>query len=189
MANRSRSVADLIRDPRPIAGGSEGDPDPKPEDDPKKDEEPFDEERAKAKIAKANSEAANLRKRLKEAEKAEAELKKIQDAQKSDAERSADEKKSLEDKAAKAEAEVLKLRVALRKGLSDTQAKRLVGTTEDELEADADELLESFKPSDDKDTGKPGGGKPKEALRGGGDPTEEPEEMDPRKLAAAVPRV
>jgi predicted RNase H-like nuclease (RuvC/YqgF family) len=40
--------------------------------------------------------------------------------------------------------EVLRLRVALKKGLSETQAKRLVGKTEEELEADADDLLASF---------------------------------------------
>lgn len=40
--------------------------------------------------------------------------------------------------------EVLKLRVALKKGLTETQAKRLIGATETELEADADALVESF---------------------------------------------
>lgn len=57
-------------------------------------------------------------------------------------------------KAAKAEA--LKFSVALDKGLTKVQAKRLLGDTEEELEADADELLESFggagaKADDDED--------------------------------------
>ena len=34
--------------------------------------------------------------------------------------------------------------MALRKGLTEVQAKRLVGTTEEELEADAVDLLASF---------------------------------------------
>jgi len=40
--------------------------------------------------------------------------------------------------------ENLRLRVALKKGLNENQLKRLVGTTEQELLADADELLASF---------------------------------------------
>lgn len=40
--------------------------------------------------------------------------------------------------------EVLRLQVALDKGLTKVQAKRLLGTTEEEIAKDADELLESF---------------------------------------------
>ena len=109
----------------------------------------------------------------------------LEDRDKTESQKAADRSTKAESDAAKANAEVLKLRVALKKGLSETQAKRLVGETEEELESDADELLESFKPSDDK--GKPGS-KPTEDLKGGGDPTEDPEEMDPRKLADMVPR-
>jgi len=39
--------------------------------------------------------------------------------------------------------------VALAKGLTPTQAKRLVGSTKEELEADADELLADLKPTKD----------------------------------------
>lgn len=190
---KARSIEEMLRDPRPISGGDGTDdkPEPKPEDKPEdkpdgdkpKVDEPFDEDRAKAKIAKANSEAANLRKRLKEAEAAETKLKELEDAKKSDLERAADKATSLEDRATKAETDLLRLRVALKKNLTESQAKRLIGTTEEELEADADELLESFGTATDK--GKPSG-KPKERLRGGGDPTEDVEEMDPRKLAAKV---
>lgn len=48
------------------------------------------------------------------------------------------------DKAGETSIETLKLRVALRKGLTEHQAKRLVGKDEAELETDADELVESF---------------------------------------------
>ncbi len=61
--------------------------------------------------------------------------------------RLAREKKKLEDDLAKANVtvnETLKLRVAIRKGLNETQAKRLVGSTEEELESDADALVQSF---------------------------------------------
>jgi len=40
--------------------------------------------------------------------------------------------------------ELLRLRVALKKGLNESQAKRLIGKTEEELVKDADELLASF---------------------------------------------
>jgi hypothetical protein len=50
-------------------------------------EEPFNEVRAKAKIHKANTEAANLRRRLKELEPLAAKAKELEDAQKTEAER------------------------------------------------------------------------------------------------------
>lgn len=43
--------------------------------------------------------------------------------------------------------ELARLRVALRKGLTEKQAARLSGTTEEELEADADEYLAEVKPA------------------------------------------
>jgi len=47
---------------------------------------------------------------------------------------------------------VLRLEVASEQGLTSAQAKRLVGTTRDELEADAKELLDTFKaPESDDD--------------------------------------
>ncbi|MGW9245731.1 hypothetical protein [Streptomyces badius] len=51
------------------------------------EEKPFDRKLAEAKIRKANSEAQNLRKRLKELEPAAAELQRIKDAEKSESER------------------------------------------------------------------------------------------------------
>lgn len=60
------------------------------------------------------------------------------------AQRERDEAIERANKSSETSVETLKLRVALRKGLTEVQAKRLVGSTEEELEADADELLESF---------------------------------------------
>lgn len=124
--------------------------------------------------AKANAAAA---KRLAE----------LEDAQKSEAERAADKVAQAEKAAHSATSELARLRVAMRKGLTEAQAKRLVGETEEELEADADELLASFGHKDaDGDAGKPT--RPKERLRSGAAPEEEPDETDPRKLADMVPR-
>jgi hypothetical protein len=43
-----------------------------------------------------------------------------------------------------AELRATRLEVAHNKGLTPAQAKRLVGSTRDELEADADEILKDF---------------------------------------------
>lgn len=65
-------------------------------------------------------------------------------------------------------------------------AKRLAGESDDDLEADADELFALLAPAPEAKPKTPS--RPRERLRGGGDPDDEPEETDPRKLAALVPR-
>lgn len=55
------------------------------------EDKPFDRKQAEAKIRKANSEAQNLRKRLKELEPAAAELQRIKDSEKSESERLSDQ--------------------------------------------------------------------------------------------------
>lgn len=128
--------------------------------------------------AKANADAA---KRLKE----------IEDANKTETQKLAEEKAAAESVAKSVSGELMRLRVAMRKGLTETQAKRLVGDTEEELEQDAEDLLASFGHKKDSgadtDTGKPT--RPKERLRSGSAPDDEPDESDPRKLAASVPRL
>lgn len=163
----------------------------------------FDRGRAEEKIRKANAEAANLRKRLKELEPLAAKAKDLEDATKSDIERATGEAAAATSRADKAEGELLRLRVAIRKGLTETQAKRLIGTSEEELEADADDLLASFspkkpdpepEPEKDDEPDEPARDdrrrRPQERLRPGAvpDADTEPEETDPRKLAALVPR-
>lgn len=71
--------------------------------------------------------------------------------------------------------ENLKLQIALEKGLSAKQVKRLVGSTREELEADADEILEEF------------GGKPKEKADDE-EPGEEPEGDEPPAQLRSRPR-
>lgn len=90
-----------------------------------------------------------------------------------------------EAKAVDLEARVMRMEVASSKGLTSAQAKRLAGTSREELEKDAEELLETF-------GGNGQGGstprKPAEDLRGGGNPSATPAETDPKKLAESVPR-
>lgn len=97
------------------------------DDESQEDEStPFDSDRALRKIQKLNSEARNLRERAQEAErKAEGadELTKTNEQQAS---------------------EILRLRVALKHGLPEALVGRLNGSTEEELLADAEELMGLF---------------------------------------------
>jgi len=152
----------------------------------------FDRQKAEAKISKVNSEAANLRRRLKELEPLAKKAKELEDEQKSESEKSTEARTKAEKAAADATQEAARLRVALNKGLTEVQAKRLIGETQEELEADADELLASFeKKDDDKSDKESQEGKKSETPKGGertgatGDT--DGEETDPRKLAARLP--
>lgn len=173
----------------PVPAGGSGnepppEPDPDPDDDPDDDPDEFDEDRAREKIRKANSEAANLRKRLKEAEAKAKRLDELEDAQKSEVEKATEKVSAAEKRAQEAELRALRLEVAADKGLTPTQARRLVGSSKEELEEDADDLLASFAPTEENDSPR----RPKEKLRpGAGSPDDEPEETDPSKLADMVP--
>ena len=97
-------------------------------------------------------------------------------------------KKAAEEAANKTSPETLKLRVALRKGLTDVQARRLVGETEEELEKDADELLASFRSqSDDEDEGGDSTPRVSPKARNSSDPEGGPSapRWDPEKAADA----
>lgn len=114
-------------------------------------------------------------------------VKEQEDASKSDEEKREERATTAETKAAALEREAARLRIAMRKGLTETQAKRLVGDTEEELEKDADDLLESFKDEGEGD-GDANRRTPKPRLRTGAAPSSEPDETDPEKLAEQVPR-
>lgn len=144
----------------------ETDPTPEvdaPEPDPTPDEpEAFDAEKAREKIRKVNSEAASLRKRLADAE--------------AQAKGSDDKDKTISTQ----EAEIIRLRVAVKHGLPEALVKRLSGSTEEEILKDAEELMELFGGPK-----KPPTQQPREALRSPGDPTK-PAEVDIDKLVERV---
>jgi len=120
--------------------------------------------------------------RAKENAAAATRLKEIEDNAKSEGQKTDEAKRAAEERAAHAEHELVKLRVAMRKGLTDVQAKRLVGNTEEELEADADELLTSFVKKDDDESGAGVTRRPRAALKpGSGARTAEPA-MDVKKI-------
>ncbi|WP_435109399.1 hypothetical protein [Nocardiopsis synnemataformans] len=159
-------------------------PNPEP---PEGDDEELDLERAKAKIHKANQEAAGLRSRMKELEDKATRLDELENANKSEQQKAQEAAAALEKRATAAEQRALRLEVAAAKGLTTAQAKRLVGSTQEELEADADELLETFGTAPTPADSIPR--RPNERLRPGGSGTPAPpEETDPRKLAAKIPR-
>ena len=81
--------------------------------------------------AKANADAAKRLEQI-EAEQAKA------------SQTAAEREAAAEQRAAAADAKALRLEVAFEKGLTPAQAKRLVGATREELEADADDILENF---------------------------------------------
>lgn len=128
----------------------------------------------KAALKKANKEAETLRHKLKEYE----------DAEKSEQGKLNERVSTAEKRADDAEARALRLEVASEKSLTKAQAKRLVGSTQEELEADADELLETFGVKKSEDDGKESR-RPKEKLHSGASAKEEPEQS-PDELADAV---
>lgn len=131
----------------------------------------LDEERA----ARRDAEKArkDLESRLKELEPLAAKAKELEDSKKTETEKLGEKLTAAEKRAVEAEQRALRMEVASAKGLTQAQAKRLVGATKEELEADADELLASFG-GPDAGGGKGGGGKgrtPVEKLRPGAMPT------------------
>jgi len=92
--------------------------------------------------AKANAEAATR-------------LKEFEDRDKTEAQRLTERAEAAERRVAEIESHALRLEVAAEKGLTQAQAKRLVGNTREELAADADDLLATFKPAAEETLGLP----------------------------------
>lgn len=103
-------------------------------------------------------------------------------AAKTDAEKAAEETERLRKEAASA----VRYRVALKKGLTATQANRLVGNTEEELSADADEFLKDLRPAEPAPEDDALDGRPRPALTGGSRPSDSATVLDPAALAASI---
>lgn len=140
--------------------------------------------------AKANADLATVTSERDEARK---KLERAQSANETDIERltrERDEAKAEAVEAKKPDIEKLKLEVAVEKGLTALQAKRLVGNTKEEIAADADELLKVWAPVSTEEGGDSGGdggadpsGTPKSSLRNPGDPRPQEGKFDADKLA------
>ena len=144
-----------------VSGGADdppADPPADPADDPADDNPPDEVAEMRRALRKAN----------KEAEQARLKLKEIEDAGKSETERLSGRVSELEPKLTAAETRAMRLEVALDKGLPKSLAVRLQGETQEEMEADADELMKTLgdtgrKPTPSFDNGV----KPKDAPTGG----------------------
>lgn len=141
-----------------------------PEGDPPEEPDP------KAEVEKWKALARKHEAEAKKNRAAASRLSEIEDANKSEIERATAAAQAAEDRATTAEREVTRLRIATRKGLPENLAARLRGDTEEELEADADELLAIVK-GPDQEGGEPDTGiqrRPQERLRPGSRPNAEP---------------
>lgn len=145
----------------------------------------FDADRAWKLLEDTRSDRAKLKAERDELKKT---VKTHEDASKSETDKATERATTAEKTAAEATHELARLRVAVAKGLTPAQAKRLSGSTEEELTADADELLELFK-QDGESGGQGPARRPKEKLRSGAATvSDDDDETDPRKLAAMVPK-
>ena len=114
---------------------------------------------------------------------AEARLKAVDDADKSEVEKLTAQVAELSKTAEAATARADRFEVAAAKGLSLAQARRLVGTTKEELEQDAAEMRAEL--GLDKADDKKQSGRPKEDLKPGAS-NDESDEVDPKKLADSI---
>lgn len=159
------------------------DPTPKP-DDPKSDDQALGDAGKKA----LDQERTARREAEAKAKELEARLQSIEDKDKSEVERLTEQVATLTKDLSTASTASARMKVALDKGLTATQAKRLVGTTEEELSADADELLADLgaTPGSEKKDPPPGGRPDERLLPGNGDPDAPVEETDVQKLGARM---
>ena len=145
--------------------------------------EEFDADRAKTKIHKANREAAALRARLKELEPKATAYDELKEGEKTESEKATARATAAEKRVAELEHAALRSEVANARGLTAAQAKRLVGSTKEELEADAEELAEAFTSQ----TGEAGKRKPPtRSLSGGSRPADNADTTDYAAIAESV---
>jgi gamma-glutamyl:cysteine ligase YbdK (ATP-grasp superfamily) len=114
----------------------------------------------------------------------------LEDANKSETQKLADKAAVAEKRAAEAEVKAARYEVASRLGIHSNHLKYLSGSTAEEIEEAAKAIRDDFPETyaePDTDSGKPT--RPRERLRSGAVPDEEPDETNPRKLAAALPRL
>jgi hypothetical protein len=114
--------------------------------------------------------------------KAKGKVREFEDLSKTEQEKLTERASELEKNLTTAQANAARFEIALEKGLTKSQAKRLVGSTREELEADAEELLADLGVDEDKPTPSR---RPQERLRPGAAPDAEPEKS-PQELADAV---
>lgn len=124
-------------------------------------------------LAKANEEAKQYRLQVKE----------FEDRDKTDQERTSEKLADLEKNLTTAQADAVRFEIALERGLTKSQARRLVGGTREELEADAEELIADL--GLDGEGATPPSRRPKERLKPGASNSDDPE-PDPDEIANRI---
>lgn len=92
------------------------------------------------------------------------------------------------EQAGQASVETLKLRAALKVGLGEEHVKRLVGTTAEELEADAKSLKESFGATGKSEEKEPPRGRPRPRTTPGDPVDHDDPDIDVDKALDQIPR-
>lgn len=169
------------------------DPQDPPAPEPKPDDKPDDDKDAGAKKA-LDAERQARKEAEKQAKDLADRLKAIEDKDKSEVERLTEQVATLTKERDDALGRFERLDVAVAKSLDEDRAqristavKRLTGTTREELEADADELLPLLFPATNEEPKPTPPGKPREQLRpGGGDPETPVEPTDVKELGARM---
>ncbi len=113
-----------------------------------------------------------LEAKLKELEPLAAKARELEESNKSEAQRLQERAEAAERAAQEAQSRALRIEVASAKGLPAQLAARLTGSTQEELEADADALLALVAPK------QPATGKPGDALVGTRTPPAAPQDAD-----------
>jgi seryl-tRNA synthetase len=125
--------------------------------------------------------------------KAQAELKKYTDKNKSELQRLIEERDTLKDQLGQVTSKAKRRDIA--EDLAPAHAtpaqirlvsKYLTGSSDEELQDSAEELFAQFAPEPKEPAKSRTPSRPKEKLRGGGDPDEDDDETDPRKLAEMI---
>lgn len=148
-------------------------------DEPEKGEQLPDDHPLVQSLGKANKEAEKWRKRAKELEDYERRVKEAEDADKSEVDKAKEQATEAERRAKDAEAKALRFEVATEKGVPKRLMRFLTGSTQEDLEEQADALLEEI------GSGSKGTSRPKEWLKPGASNAEEPDD-DPKKIADSV---
>lgn len=123
-------------------------------------------------LHKANEEAKKFRLRAKENEDAAKRLAEIEESQKTETQKLTDKLNEATRQTGETALENARLRVALRHGLTEDQARRLIGSSEDELDADAEQLKASLGLTNTEETPSTPSlpQRPREQLRSGSQP-------------------
>jgi hypothetical protein len=147
--------------------------DPAPPEDPKP--ESLSAEQLRAALDEARRDAAKHRTRNKELEPLAKKAQELEDAQKSEQQRLTDQLAAAQKERADAQADALRMRVAVKHGVRHDDLDLLGSGSEEEIDARAQRLVAYYPKTA---TGQPTPGRPVEQMRPGAAPAEELSEED-----------